>query len=566
MPLDATHFYVKGPVNSADLRQFYDLFTGAMNDQPVTFVNTLSVGGNQGVTTVPFRIFGAPGQNTNLIDLYPDRTSAQPSFGFSAVGQFAWGPGATSPQDTFLSRIATQHGHSGGDSAGLLITPQLEVAGYVYADSDVVVDHLGANAGTALSPGLHFGQSLSGEGIGSQRTAGGAGNQYGLDLWAGGVRRLFIGQAGGVTIPGALSIGTTLTVLGDITGHYLHTNDGSNGIVMADAGALYLRSASTTVVMDGTNGLLLTRTTYNQNNYFWQGIPGIAALETNGSIQLDGGVCYFEPSRAVFIQWRGDLGALYIPYGNGLYVGGGTSIFTSNVNVGAALTVGGVGTFNGGANVPTNVSYGSGGPMLWYDGATTVFQGHASGFRWVNQANSVNQMSLTSDGRLHIPSDIVITAPSVLNLGPQPGGALVSPGTNIGKSADTVYLSAHAYVFFDLGVGHVVTCQQVIQTSDPNLKNSAVIMPDADCMARIRASIPVYSYQLDPPSGGSNPDGPTPTSTDIGMMATDVYAHSPEFAALDENGNPVGVNYANMASLLWGALRQLDARCVAKGI
>jgi hypothetical protein len=158
--------------------------------------------------------------------------------------------------------------------------------------------------------------------------------------------------------------------------------------------------------------------------------------------------------------------------------------------------------------------------------------------------------------------DINLTPPRVLSL----GTAIVSPGTNIGKSADTVYLSAHAYVYFDLGVGHTVTCQSLVQTSDPNVKANAVLMTDDVCMTRVRGNVPVYTYQLTPPSGGDDSTAPTPTPTDIGFMATDVYAASPEFAALDDTGAAVAVNYANMAALLWGALRQLDARCVANGI
>jgi hypothetical protein len=128
MPLDATNFYPKGPVTSTDMRQFYDMFTGVMTDQPATFRNVFSVGGNQGVTTVPLKVYGAVGQNTNLIDLYTDRAAPQPGFGFSALGSFAWGPGGAAPQDTFMSRIALQNGHA-SDTAGVLVTPLLEVAG-----------------------------------------------------------------------------------------------------------------------------------------------------------------------------------------------------------------------------------------------------------------------------------------------------------------------------------------------------------------------------------------------------------------------------------------------------
>ena len=134
MPLTAANFITKGPVLHQDLLQFFNLFTGAMTDQPVVFKNTLFVGGNQGNTTVPLRLYGATGQTGHLIDLYVDPSQAQPGFGFSALGNFGWGPGGAAPIDTTLSRVATQNGHA-TDTAGLLITPYLEVNGPIQATS-----------------------------------------------------------------------------------------------------------------------------------------------------------------------------------------------------------------------------------------------------------------------------------------------------------------------------------------------------------------------------------------------------------------------------------------------
>lgn len=128
MPLDTTNFHPLGPVKSIDLLQFSDLLTGVMLDQPITFRNALTIGGNQGLTTVPLKVYGATGQNTNLIDLYLDRTQSQAGFGLSAIGALAWGPGGTAPQDTYLTRIALQNGHA-SDTPGLLVTPVLEVNG-----------------------------------------------------------------------------------------------------------------------------------------------------------------------------------------------------------------------------------------------------------------------------------------------------------------------------------------------------------------------------------------------------------------------------------------------------
>jgi hypothetical protein len=128
VPLDAVNFHPLGPVKSDDMLQFYNLLTGVMQDQPITSRNALSIGGNQGQTTVPLKVYGATGQNTNLIDLYVDRTAAQPGFGLTATGTFAWGPGGTAPQDTYMSRIALQNGHA-TDTPGVLVAPLLEVAG-----------------------------------------------------------------------------------------------------------------------------------------------------------------------------------------------------------------------------------------------------------------------------------------------------------------------------------------------------------------------------------------------------------------------------------------------------
>ena len=134
MPLTAVNFITKGPVLHADLLQFYNLFTGVMLDQPVTFKNVLTLGGNQGTSTVPLKVYGAVGQTSHLIDLYADTGQAQPGFGFGAAGNFGWGPGGASPQDTFLSRVATQNGHA-TDTAGLLIQPYAEVTGPIQATS-----------------------------------------------------------------------------------------------------------------------------------------------------------------------------------------------------------------------------------------------------------------------------------------------------------------------------------------------------------------------------------------------------------------------------------------------
>jgi len=70
---------------------------------------------------------------------------------------------------------------------------------------------------------------------------------------------------GGINGLNGLTINGALTATGDITGRYLHTSDGSNGVVYADAGNLFLRAvAGSQTIID--TGVGLTVTGYAQVN------------------------------------------------------------------------------------------------------------------------------------------------------------------------------------------------------------------------------------------------------------------------------------------------------------
>jgi hypothetical protein len=64
-----------------------------------------------------------------------------------------------------------------------------------------------------------------------------------------------------------------------------------------------------------------------------------STLQTSGWINAYGGRVNFEGSNVVYIAWRGDLGALYIPYGNGIYTSGITN--TGNMSVSGQVNIGG---------------------------------------------------------------------------------------------------------------------------------------------------------------------------------------------------------------------------------
>jgi hypothetical protein len=102
----------------------------------------------------------------------------------------------------------------------------------LYEETDVNIDINNANAGS-VSPGLRFGNA-SGEGIASQRTAGG--NQFGLDLYTGYQPRLSINSSGLVAIgTGATFDGSQLQVQGANNGVEGTSTSGGSGVVGTNA-------------------------------------------------------------------------------------------------------------------------------------------------------------------------------------------------------------------------------------------------------------------------------------------------------------------------------------------
>lgn len=574
MPLTATDFVPKGPVKSADILQFYNLFTGVMADQPVTFQNTLSVGGQQGSNTVPLKLYGATGQTGHLIDLYADHGQAQPGFGFSAIGSFGWGPGGTAGQDTFLSRIASQSGHT-SDTPGLLVQPQLEVSGNILPHGSITFP-----SGAAIADGgggiTNIGASLA---VQTNVYVGYDHGQWlfevqpqvmGLDSflminnytpWATGLpfAEAHLGVRTG-DLPdttGAMANGMSV---GCFAGNWLQFNPKFYKIAAGQGWPQIALLLDYDV--DGSNaaggrismaaGKIGINTVVN---------PSGNVLQVVGSATVNGDITATRGDASGY-HWVGNAGhyygfdgTLYAMYGASAYIGGvlHLDVNGANPNSGGAYL-----TFPQAAT--PKISFYDGGSNIFFGmgiNANELYHCLPTGTSMsLRQSNGGGAQVLTfaaNNGQITWPS-------------PPYGNESVGPGEPVGYGG-SVYISPHAYVYFNLVVGHTVTCQSLTQTSDPRQKSGMSVMADADCMSRIRAAVPVYSYQLAPPS--PPPDqisGPSQTPTDIGFDANDIYASSPEFAALDAHNTPVGINYSNMAALLWGALRNLDARCVAKGI
>ena len=121
-------------------------------------------------------------------------------------------------------------------------------------DSTLNVDQGNYDDGT--KPSLHFGNTTSGEAIGSRRTAGGT-NPLGLDFWTNNTRRMVVSNNGNVGIATANPM-AALSVNGDVLVDYNATNDGVTGYSLrfgnagSGEGVSSARSGSTNV-----NGLNL---------------------------------------------------------------------------------------------------------------------------------------------------------------------------------------------------------------------------------------------------------------------------------------------------------------------
>ncbi|HSS25390.1 MAG TPA: hypothetical protein VLL82_13550 [Mycobacterium sp.] len=582
MPLSAVNFITKGPVLHADLLQFFNLFTGVMVDQPVTFSNVLAIGGNQGATTVPLKLYGAVGQTTHLLDLYPDRTSAQPGFGFSAIGNFGWGPGGDAPIDTSLSRIGTQFGTA--DMAGLSIVPRLRMGGDLDMFGSIVFP-----SGSAIADG--------GAGVVNLGTHAAVQSL----LYVGFDHGQYLNEVG----PGLMGIQPTLLIHG--------ANAAASGLTYANA-HLQVRGDDMADVA-GTFAMGFSAYTFATNwlqfnPKFYKvtagtGWPGIALLldyDVDASVSAGGRISMVNGRVGVGAQLANPNGDLFqtmgaATIGGGLTVHGNTQIDNS-LNVDLITIDSAANSGNAKLAFPQSATpkislYDNGAGDFWGFGINsgelyTVIHNPGS---WSIRAGSPSGLQYLLYTLTTIGSD-----PNVAMLQTQHGGLFIGPGI---ASADLpnitlytpndpqgqgqafrvitpstrpasqvgggeVHIGIRLFCDGDITSGTNMHAVSFMTTSDPRLKSNMTLMPDDMCMARIRApSVPVYSYTITPPVTGGYP---SPTQPDMGFDANDVYRNSPEFAALDSTGTPTAVVYGQMASLLWGALRNLDARCQAKGI
>lgn len=577
MPLNAVDFVPKGPVKSADINQFFNLFTGVMVDQPVTFSNALNVGGNQGTSTVPLKLYGSVGQTGHLIDLYTDRTQAQPGFGFSALGTFGWGPGGNAPIDTAMARTVP--------GPGLTISPNLSVSGIIYPQGPIIWPS-GASINDAGGSVTAIGVHLEVQG-----------NIYvGLD------RAQFLNEIR----PGEIGLTSRLLVNGaDAEGSGLTYAVGyvqTRGADMTDVAGAY--SFPFSAMTFASNWVQFNPTFFKVTAGV--GWPGIALL-------LDYDVDAASPGiggRISMMNGKVGIGPNVVAAAGTVLQIFGDASATGGIVAAGQLT-GGTGQINGNLNVHTitidSASDRAGAPLAFpqvvgpkvnlYDSSPTQFFGlgingsemYAAvpssavfNIRVDGGAGAVIASTSATSGQLAIQAPAAPLSQIILNptgsqpiitfvtpTDPQGGGQVYRnikpsnrPASSVGGGE--VQIDLRLYVDGDITAGTYMHAAGFLTTpSYPEAKSNAIVMADTTCMARVRGNVPVYQYTLPPPS---NPGYPQPNTPTIGFMAPDMQANSPEFVGLDASGAPVSVIYGQIVALLWGALRALDTRCQAAGI
>lgn len=236
---------------------------------------------------------------------------------------------------------------------------------------------------------------------------------------------------------------------------------------------------------------------------------------------------YFDGSSYILPAANLSLGGNFSPSGN--IVAGGNIQAASAF----ALTAAGTSAYN----------------ALWWDGATTVISCGPSGFRWVNQVNSVAIMQLGTDWWLRNTANggfagtfFQPTSTSAGNgfTGPQRGGA---PGNE--QSA-----VAHLYV------PGSVWCTNVQNISDRRLKqNLEVITSDTALGLILNPLANCYRYDWISPVENS----PDAIQANFGFMADEMNKVCPEVIAMSD-GEPSGVNYTQLVPILWSAVRNLNDR------
>lgn len=141
-------------------------------------------------------------------------------------------------------------------------------------------------------------------------------------------------------------------------------------------------------------------------------------------------------------------------------------------------------------------------------------------------------------------------------------------GIDLGRAANEVSTWTHTYM---AGSGYCVldfSATSVTQRSSRKIKAGIVPLESDDAIKRVRdtRSNPVkFRWSQDEwdkrQALPKAPKSPEPRMNQVGFVAEDMHHVVPEAVSYDtETSEPTGINYGVLTSVLWAAVRHLDAR------
>jgi hypothetical protein len=314
-------------------------------------------------------------------------------------------------------------------------------------------------------------------------------------------------------------------------------------------------------------------------------------MQTSGWLQAYGGRINFEGSNAVYIAWRGDLGALYIPYGNGIYTSGmtntGNMSVSGQVNVGGRFIAGGydAGWQNnfGGAVITNNYFYQRG------DGGARCYD--TRDFSWTTA--DVGNTLVQRDGAG------AFQAGNCLFYGATIAGDLTVSATFYVKSGNTTIfqVATPSGEVFCNADGHFANLRAFYQVAAYNSYNGAPgggnqnaflapnngdytgqglanqwrtwsamrfkrnIEPLRNALALVRhPSLHGVSYDnVDQVPNGTTWEPSGKLTRQVGFVADDWLEHVPEIVGTDAEGKAVSMDYSRVGAVLWEAFKEYVA-------
>src|SRR5215471_3473614 len=310
----------------------------------------------------------------------------------------------------------------------------------------------------------------------------GNGNQY--LYWTG---TYFLAQGGDFHSSGNLYIGAGGGA-GIYANGWLHSNDGSNGLVVADAGTLYFRSASTNYMFDSGGTVTMT-----------------------GSLNVSGGGSYGQAC-------------------TGPYFGASSYMWTPTIYLGG-------------------------------NGAPPYIQNAGAAIRYMSASDAVHSFETTSGGYGNLQAKN-ITANGYLrataDLGTNSGYVYFRSDNAIAIQWDGTYLRhTHSIIFNTTGNqivwpngSYISGNAGYVQGSQENLKENIVDISDSNCLAQV----------LDPRMGVKSYNWPGDSRESLGFVVEDVAQVLPNYVIRDDKDIPTGYVPQELVALLWGAVRELNAR------